>query len=70
MKREIKLVNGTPNKRMYWSIISDYNLNTAICELIDNALDIWLKGSQNTLLKITIDVDIKRQSLLQNSLEE
>ncbi len=61
MKREIKLVNGTPNKRMYWSIISDYNLNTAICELIDNALDIWLKGSQKPFLKIAIDVDIKRQ---------
>lgn len=61
MKREIKTVNGTPNKRMYWSIISDYNLNTAICELIDNALDIWLKGSQKTFLKIAIDVDIKRQ---------
>ena len=61
MKREIKTVNGTPNKRMYWSIISDYSLNTAICELIDNALDIWLKDGQRTFLKITIDVDIKRQ---------
>lgn len=61
MKREIKTVNGTPNKRMYWSIISDYSLNTAICELVDNALDIWLKGGQNTHLKIVINVDVVGQ---------
>jgi hypothetical protein len=61
MKREIKTVNGTPNKRMYWSIISDYSLNTAICELVDNALDIWLKGGQKTHLKIVINVDVVGQ---------
>lgn len=61
MKREIKSVDGTPNKRMYWSIISDYSLNTAICELVDNALDIWLKAGQSGHLKIIIDVDVLRQ---------
>lgn len=61
MKREIKLVDGTPSKRLFWSIMSDYTLNTSICELIDNALDIWLKGKQLEHLCITIDLDIDRQ---------
>ena len=46
MKRESKLVDGTPNKRLFWSIMSDYTLKTAVCELIDNALDIWLKNER------------------------
>jgi len=61
MKRERKIVDGTPNKRLFWSIISDYNLNTAICELIDNALDIWLKHGKVNYLYIQIDLDWDRQ---------
>jgi sensor histidine kinase regulating citrate/malate metabolism len=61
MKREIKLVDGTPNKRLFWSIISDYTLKTSICELIDNALDMWLKSGKATYLCINIDLDWNRQ---------
>jgi hypothetical protein len=61
MKREHKLVDGTPNKRLFWSIMSDYTLKTSICELIDNALDIWLKNGKATLLRIGIDLDYNRQ---------
>lgn len=61
MKRESKLVDGTPNKRLFWSIISDYNLKTSICELIDNALDTWVKNSQMTLLSINLELDCDRQ---------
>lgn len=61
MKRERKIVDGTPNKRLFWSIISDYNLKTAICELIDNALDIWLKNGKVNYLYIQIDLDWDRQ---------
>ena len=32
-KREAGLLDGTPEKRMYWSIISDYDIKTGICEL-------------------------------------
>src|SRR6266568_1042695 len=39
-KTEIGPIDGTPLKRMFWSIISDYDLKTALCELVDNALDI------------------------------
>lgn len=36
-KREVITLDGTPDKRLYWSIISDYDIQTALCELIDNA---------------------------------
>lgn len=39
MKRETKILDGTPSKRSFWAIINDYDLQTSICELIDNALD-------------------------------
>ena len=38
MKKQIDTVDATPSKRLYLSIIADYDLNKAICELIDNAL--------------------------------
>lgn len=61
MKREIKFVDGTPNKRLFWSIISDYSLNTSICELIDNALDIWLKNGKKNPINIVVDIDVERK---------
>lgn len=41
-KREVGLLNAMPEKRLYWSIISDYDIKTGICELIDNAIDLWM----------------------------
>ena len=40
-KTEIAPIDGTPVKRMFWSIISDYDLRTGLCELVDNAIDLW-----------------------------
>lgn len=61
MKREVKTLDGTPSKRSFWAIINDYELQTSICELIDNALDLYLKGKQLTPVAIRIDLDIERQ---------
>lgn len=61
MKREAKLVDGTPSKRLFWSIMSDYSLRTALCELIDNALDIWLKSGKVNFLTIDIILETDRQ---------
>jgi len=63
MKQEAKQLDGTPSKRLYWSIISDYNLQTAICELVDNALDIWLKAEKKTDLRIDIDLNFDQQTI-------
>lgn len=61
MKREAKMLDGTPSKRSFWAIINDYELQTSVCELIDNALDLYLKGKQLTPVAIRIDLDIDRQ---------
>ncbi len=61
MKIQVRNVNAAPEKRLFWSIISDYNINTAICELIDNALDIWVKAGRKASLDINIILDTERQ---------
>ncbi|HEX4964700.1 MAG TPA: ATP-binding protein [Thermoanaerobaculia bacterium] len=63
MKRESRIVDGTPQKRLFWSIISDYNVSTSICELIDNALDIWIRNGKQADLCVEIDLDIHSRSL-------
>lgn len=46
---------------MFWSIISDYDLKTGLCELVDKALDIWLRGDKKDVPTIKIDLDVDRQ---------
>jgi hypothetical protein len=60
-KTEISAVNGTPEKRLFLSIISDYDLRTGICELIDNALDLAVANSTLNTLKIAVTLDSDRQ---------
>jgi len=60
-KTEIEPVNGTPVKRMFWSIISDYDLKTGLCELVDNAIDLWTLSTPKGTLAITITLDADRQ---------
>jgi|ERR1022692_4838707 hypothetical protein len=61
IKTEIGPVDGTPEKRMFWSIISDYDLKTGLCELIDNALDIWVSSDKKKIPTIEIDLDVDQQ---------
>src|SRR5271168_3146139 len=60
-KTEIGPLDGTPSKRMFWSIISDYGLKTGLCELIDNALDSWVGKKLEPGLVITLRLDADRQ---------
>jgi len=60
-KREAGLLDGTPNKRMYWSIISDYDIKTGLCELIDNAIDLWMATRPRPALMIELHLDAERQ---------
>src|SRR5665213_113653 len=48
---------------MFLSIISDYDLRTGICELVDNALDQWISNDQKPGLKIVIDLNVDRQMI-------
>lgn len=63
MKKEVDRVNAVPSKRLFLSIIADYDLNRSICELIDNALDIWVKNGKNKPLKIQINLDKDQQTI-------
>lgn len=60
-KSFLKTVDGTPKKRLFLSIISDYDLKTGICELIDNALDFWILSGRKSALKIEVNLDTDRQ---------
>lgn len=57
MKNQIDVIDAIPSKRIFWSIISDYDLNKAICELIDNAIDMSIKENTLSNLSITIEID-------------
>lgn len=60
-KTEIDSLDGTPEKRMFWSIIADYDLRTGICELVDNAIDLWMGHQPRGSLLIDIELDADRQ---------
>lgn len=61
LKTEIEPLDGTPEKRLFWSIISDYDLRTALTELVDNALDLWLSTKSATSLHVQLTIDADRQ---------
>ena len=60
-KTEVGPVDGTPLKRMFWSIVSDYDLKTSLCELVDNALDLWVSSKERKPLEVRINLDVGRQ---------
>lgn len=61
MKNYIKDIEALPSKRIYLSIIADYHLKTALCELIDNAIDSWIHNGKKAKLNVQIDLDYTRQ---------
>jgi hypothetical protein len=52
-------IDATPTKRIYLNIIADYDLPTAICELIDNALD----AKSRDAVTVNVQVDTDQQSI-------
>ena len=63
MKKEVDIVNAVPSKRLFLSIIADYNLNRSICELVDNAIDIWIKSEKKSSIEIKVDLDLNQQTI-------
>ncbi len=63
MKRKAGVLDTTPYKRIVLSIVSDYDLTKSICELVDNALDLWTKGNKTKKLVISIDFDLTQKTI-------
>lgn len=57
-------LDATPQKRLFLSIIADYDINTAVSELIDNAIDHWLDGGKELDLKVDVRVNLDRQAIV------
>jgi len=63
MKKEIDIVDATPTKRLFLSIIADYDLNRSICELIDNGLDVWARGGKEKPINIEVVLNEVQQNI-------
>lgn len=63
MKREVDTLSAIPSKQIYRAMINDYDMNLAICELIDNALDIWTMKGRTNKLEITIMLETNQQHI-------
>jgi len=63
MKKEIDILDATPSKRLFLSIIADYDLNKSICELIDNGLDVWVRNGKKKAITIKIFLDKQQQTI-------
>jgi Histidine kinase-, DNA gyrase B-, and HSP90-like ATPase len=57
-----KVLNATPEKRVFLSIIPEYDLKRSVCELIDNAIDLWAK-SKRADLEVKIVSDERQQTI-------
>lgn len=63
MKKEVETLDATPSKRLYLSIIADYDINKSICELVDNGLDVWVRGGRSKDITIRIVLDKDQQTI-------
>lgn len=63
----VKVAAGTleaiPSKRLYLSIIADYDLNRSVCELVDNALDEWTRGGKKNAVAVEITLNLDQQAI-------
>lgn len=57
MKKQIGTLNAVPSKRLFLSIIADYDLNKSICELVDNAFDMWTRSGRTGGITIAVTLD-------------
>ncbi len=63
MKKEIDRISAVPSKRIFHSIIADYDLNRSICELVDNGLDVWVRNKKAKSIRIDITLDDAQQTI-------
>ncbi|WP_172785056.1 MULTISPECIES: ATP-binding protein [Bradyrhizobium] len=54
MKRQVGKLDAVPSKRLFLSIIADYDLNKSICELVDNGFDVWTRAGRKNPINIRL----------------
>ena len=60
-KTPLEPIDATPVKNMFMSIITDYDLMTGVCELVDNAIDHWTIRGRGPEFQIHLNLDADRQ---------
>lgn len=63
MKTQVGKINATPSKRLFLSIIADYDLNRSICELVDNGLDVWVRGGRKSNIAVHVTLNKEQQTI-------
>ncbi|WP_201859366.1 ATP-binding protein [Microvirga soli] len=60
MKQQVGTLDAVPSKRLFLSIIADYDLNKAICELVDNGFDVWTRSGRDgsIIIKVHLDAEL------------
>ncbi len=64
MKKQVGTLDAVPSKRLFLSIIADYDLNKSICELIDNAFDMWTRSGRNQPINISVTLDRRETRII------
>lgn len=62
-KTALEPVNATPVKNMFLSIITDYDLISGVCELVDNAIDHWTVKGRFKGFRIDVELNSDRQMI-------
>jgi hypothetical protein len=63
MKEKIDTLDAIPSKRLFLSIIADYNLERSICELVDNGLDVWVRAGRKRPVTICVKLNVEQQTI-------
>ncbi|MGH1329702.1 MAG: ATP-binding protein [Paracoccaceae bacterium] len=62
-KTALEPVDATPVKNMFLSIITDYDLVSGVCELVDNAIDHWTVKGRIEGFRIDVELNSDRQMI-------
>lgn len=63
MKVQVDTLDAVPSKRLFLSIIADYDLQRSICELVDNGLDVWIRNDRKGSIHIKVLLDTDQQRI-------
>ncbi|MBS1717793.1 MAG: ATP-binding protein [Armatimonadetes bacterium] len=63
MRKVAGELDAVPSKRLFLSIIADYDLKRALCELVDNGLDVWVRAGRTKAISIAVEIDPVQQTL-------